>query len=83
MSGTGERWCVKCNYYWQSCPCVDPPPRPESEAEQLAKKFHEAYERLAPQFGYSTRQESAVPWDQVPAANKRLMIAVCQEVFCE
>jgi hypothetical protein len=27
-------------------------------AEQLAQKFHETYERLAPSHGYATRKES-------------------------
>lgn len=52
-------------------------PTPES----VAKAFHEAYERLAPQFGYETRPESAVPWEKVPERNKRLMIAVCAELL--
>ncbi len=43
--------------------------------EAVAQKFHEAYESLAPQFSYATRQESAVPWSAVPEKNKRLMIA--------
>lgn len=50
-------------------------------AEALARRFHEAYERLAPEHGYRTRTESAVPWEQVPEANKRLMIAVCAEIL--
>lgn len=50
-------------------------------AEVLARRFHEAYERLAPDFGYETRPESAVPWEQVPEANRRLMIAVVKEVM--
>lgn len=45
-----------------------------------AKAFHEAYERLAPSFGYETRKESAVPWEQVPEQNRALMTAVCAEV---
>jgi hypothetical protein len=52
-------------------------------SEQLAKLFHETYERLAPTFGYETRKGSAVPWDQVPARNKRLMIAVANVVELE
>lgn len=48
--------------------------------EQLAQLFHETYERLAPDFGYKTREASAVPWSEVPPANKRLMIAVCAEI---
>lgn len=51
------------------------------EAEQLAKLFHETYERLAPQFGYETRKDSARPWADVPEKNKRLMIAVCTELL--
>jgi hypothetical protein len=52
-------------------------------SEQLAKLFHETYERLAPTFGYETRKGSAVPWDQVPARNKRLMIAVADLIELE
>ena len=48
--------------------------------EALAALFHAVYERLAPQYGYETRSESAVPWSQVPENNKRLMIAVAAEV---
>lgn len=50
-------------------------------AEQLARLFHETYERLAPAFGYTTRQESAVPWPEVPAKNQLLMIATAHEVL--
>lgn len=45
-------------------------------AERLAKTFHELYEKLAPRFGYQTRPESAVPWNEVPDQNRALMIAV-------
>jgi hypothetical protein len=51
------------------------------DAETLARHFHETYERLAPGFDYVTRPATAVPWDQVPELNKRLMIAVCEEVL--
>ncbi len=50
------------------------------EPERLAQAFHEAYEELAPQFGYKTREASAVPWADVPENNKRLMIATCERV---
>lgn len=50
------------------------------EAVRDARAFHEAYERLAPSFGYETRKASAVPWDEVPEQNRALMIAVCAEV---
>lgn len=45
----------------------------------LARKFHEAYERLAPQFGYETRQETRA-FDP-KSANGRLMVAVCAELL--
>jgi hypothetical protein len=45
--------------------------------------FHEKYERLAPEFGYKTREESAVPWDEVPEQNRSLMVAVCTEILDE
>ena len=51
------------------------------DAEQLAREFHEAYERLAPDFGYKTRDASAKPWEEVPENNRKLMTAVCAEVM--
>lgn len=44
-------------------------------AEQLAKKFHETYEELAPQFGYKTREASAKPWevDFIEDMDKRVL----------
>lgn len=52
-----------------------------SEAATVAEAFHEAYERLAPLSGYKTRAASAVPWSQVPDANKELMVAVAQDLL--
>jgi hypothetical protein len=49
-------------------------------SEELARQFHEAYERLAPQFSYTTREASAKPWDEVPHNNQLLMIAVTDEI---
>lgn len=46
----------------------------------VACMFHENYERLAPFYQYETREESAVPWDEVPAYNKCLMIATVEAV---
>jgi hypothetical protein len=48
---------------------------------ELAQLFHETYERLAPDFGYETRRDSAVPWSEVPEQNRQLMTAVCGEVL--
>jgi hypothetical protein len=44
-------------------------------AEVIAAQFHAAYEKLAPQHGYETRPESAVPWADVPDRNRSLMVA--------
>jgi hypothetical protein len=51
------------------------------DAESIAKLFHEAYERLAPAFGYETRVASRVTWEEVPERNRQLMIAVAGEVL--
>lgn len=51
------------------------------DPEMVARSFHEAYERLAPKYGYKTRKESAVPWKDVPEKNKKLMKAVIKELM--
>ena len=49
------------------------------DAVELARKFHAAYEKLALQFGYTTRQDTR---EFNPASqNGQLMIATIQEVF--
>jgi hypothetical protein len=50
-------------------------------ADELAERFHETYERLAPSFSYTTRKASAVPWSEVPSQNKALMKAVAAEIL--
>jgi hypothetical protein len=52
-----------------------------SPAEYLARKFHEAYEGLAPEFNYETRKKSRVPWDELKGKNKKLMIATAQKLI--
>jgi hypothetical protein len=59
------------------------PSEPTEQARRLAQFFHETYERLAPEFGYETRTESAVPWEQVPENNRALMEAVAAEVLAD
>ena len=49
--------------------------------EAVARLFHEAYERLAPDFGYRTREASAKPWDDVPTNNRALMTATAAAVL--
>lgn len=48
------------------------------DALEAARRFHEAYERLAPSFGYETRKETRAFDPESP--NGKLMIAVCGEV---
>jgi hypothetical protein len=50
-------------------------------AEKLAEKFHTLYEGFAPEYGYKTRDESSVPWKDVPEQNKKLMIRVCKIIL--
>lgn len=50
-------------------------------APKIAQAFHEAYERLAPRYGYETRQQSAVPWRQVPKRNRDLMTATVESLL--
>jgi hypothetical protein len=49
--------------------------------EVIAKAFHDAYETLAPSFGYETRRESAVPWEDVPEQNRALMTATVEAII--
>lgn len=54
---------------------------PRHDPASVAEAFHEAYERLAPDFGYKTREESAKPWAEVPDQNKKLMEAVVNDLM--
>lgn len=47
-------------------------------SEELARKFHDTYERLAPDYGYETRDDTK-EFDPT-SPNGQLMIAVCGEV---
>lgn len=51
------------------------------DPENIAESFHEAYERLAPDFGWVTRESTATRWDQIPEENRSLMIAVVEELL--
>lgn len=50
-------------------------------ADRIAKWFHFYYEGFASDFGYATRQESAVPWRDVPEQNKALMRCVVETLI--
>lgn len=54
-----------------------------SDVDRIARAFHEHYEDLAPLFDYETREASAVPWEDVPEANKGLMRAVVHHLLME
>lgn len=53
----------------------------DTAADTIAGIFHATYETLAPEHGYETRKSSAVDWENVPANNKALMIAVVQNML--
>jgi len=53
----------------------------EIDPEQLARLFHETYERLAPAHGYQTRLDSRQRWEHVPANNRALMTATAAEIL--
>ncbi|MFB6392600.1 hypothetical protein [Polymorphospora lycopeni] len=57
------------------------PPHAQVTPERVAQLFHETYERLAPEYGYRTREASAKPWAEVPEQNRALMVATCAEVL--
>lgn len=64
----------------ESAPVAVPPPS-SCSAYNLARTFHETYERLAPAFGYETREDTKT-WNP-DSRNGRLMAAVCAELIEE
>lgn len=46
----------------------------------VARLFHDTYERLAPTHGWETQERSRTQWDDLPAENRSLMLAVVSEV---
>ena len=50
-------------------------------AEVIARQFHVTYEAHAPEHGWETQQVSRVLWDQLPKANRELMIATVQALL--
>ena len=47
----------------------------------IARAFHEAYEKLAPDFNYETRKASRVLWKDIPRNNRDLMIATVKKLL--
>lgn len=59
------------------------PPERREFVKHVAQKFHEAYERHAPLAGYETRPECKVPWNELPAPNRSLMLATIYALLDE
>lgn len=55
--------------------------QPHPRAEHIAQRFHDAYELLAPEYGWKPQAESSVAWEDVPAPNRNLMIATVTELL--
>ena len=53
------------------------------QAEELAKRFHYLYEMNALNYGYETRRETSVKWEDVPDNIRALMTHVCSEILKE
>ena len=49
------------------------------DALELAKTFHDSYEKLAPDYNYETRPETKT-FDE-NSINGKLMVAVCESVI--
>jgi len=82
--GGGAR-CIDCRQYLPTPPAQVGAATDSGEgveqvdALDLARMFHEAYERLAPMFGYETREDTKI-FDP-STSNGRLMIATASEVL--
>lgn len=51
-------------------------------AEDLARKFHAEYERLAPEFGWKTQENCrAKGFDELPESNRELVVEVARQVI--
>lgn len=79
--GTPPMRCPFCKMHAIAAQPEQPEPGVLTAAmspEQVARMFHECYERLAPSFGCETRKETR-SFD-AHSANGKLMIAVCEVV---
>src|SRR6059058_2737602 len=55
----------------------------ELNEQGIARAFHGAYEELAPEHGYETREESRTQLEDVPEKNRGLMTATVQKLLDE
>ena len=91
-AGVAARWFVdndegkpaNVRNSWEAMIAAAPPAASGRAKEvtnlEIATAFHEAYERLAPRYGYETRPESRKPFSDLPNELKLLMVAVVREV---
>ena len=70
--------CVKYKTFCNSGACRKER-MPKINAKGLAILFHNIYERLAPEYGYETRNDTMEFNENTP--NGKLMIAVCSEIL--
>lgn len=54
---------------------------PDTTVNDLARDFHETYERLAAGEGWETQKNCRVDFDDLPEANRNLMMAVSIEIY--
>lgn len=54
-----------------------------TDAELIAKRFHEVYEDLAPSMGWETQERSRKSWEELPTENKWLMVKVVDQLMEE
>ena len=78
-AGTRKIIATSPNLSLDDIPHIDLPKRVEEDVEKLAILFHDTYERLAPAFGYETRNDTKIFNPNSP--NGKLMIAVCKEIY--
>ena len=47
-----------------------------TDTEAIARRFHAAYEAQADFYGWETQEATRTRWDELPTANKALMLSV-------
>ena len=52
-------------------------------SEELAKRFHDVYEKFAVEYGWKTQEQCQVEFEDLPKENRDLMVAVVSEVCAD
>jgi hypothetical protein len=55
---------------------------PSQIVEQIARRLHEQFERLAPEHGWQSRQ-AGVPYEQLPENSRRLQAATVEALLAD